>query len=347
MTSKSRSRSKTKSRLHELPIVKTLLASKNPSVVYKVRVNVLDESPDSPRNRKLRNSIKTSAHAKRLLSHRQKDGTIVTHPSRPDVNTYKKWQGPHWTLVCLAELEYPPGDRSLAILRDQFLDSLFSEKHMKMPSTLIIEGQEDRVRRCASQEGYAVWYSLKLGMQSERTDELVSRLRKWQWPDGGWNCDKRPEAGMSSVHESLIPMRALWLHGQMEGSRASKAAARKTADVFLSRKLYKMRRDGTVIHPDFTKTQFPYFYQYNILSGLKVMAEAGFTKDKRCRDALDLLESKRLPDGGFPLEKRNYKTTDDIISRGTFADWGASGKKKMNEFVTADSLHILKSAGRL
>jgi len=30
------------------------------------------------------------------------------------------------------------------------------------------------------------------------------------------------------------------------------------------------------------------------------MADAGFIRDARCKDALDLLQSKRLPDGGFP-----------------------------------------------
>ena len=25
-------------------------------------------------------------------------------------HAYRKWQGPHWTLTCLAMIDYPPGD---------------------------------------------------------------------------------------------------------------------------------------------------------------------------------------------------------------------------------------------
>ena len=66
-----------------------------------------------------------------------------------------------------------------------------------------------RVRRCASQEGNCIFYSLALGLADERTEELVARLIKWQWEDGGWNCDKRPEAAISSFNETLIPLRGL------------------------------------------------------------------------------------------------------------------------------------------
>jgi len=47
-----------------------------------------------------------------------------------------------------------------------------------------------RERRCASQEGNALGYILKLSHMDERTDELVERLILWQWEEGGWNCDK-------------------------------------------------------------------------------------------------------------------------------------------------------------
>jgi hypothetical protein len=78
------------------------------------------------------------------------------------------------------------------------------------------------------------------------------------------------------------------------------------------------------------------------------MAEAGFIDDPRCAAALDLLETKGLPDGGFPAEARYYRLTDDPKAGGrSTVDWGGTGKKKMNEFVSADALYVLKAAGRL
>ena len=64
-------------------------------------------------------------------------------------------------------------------------------------------------------------------------------------------------------------------------------------------------------------------------------------------DSSKILQSKRLPDGGFPLELKNCKTSNTIITRGSFADWGESVKKKMNPFVTVYALYVLKCAGKL
>jgi hypothetical protein len=42
---------------------------------------------------------------------------------------------------------------------------------------------------------------------------------------------------------------------------------------------------------------------------LRVMAETGHLEDPRCGPALDLLEQKRLPDGGWPAESRYYSVS--------------------------------------
>jgi hypothetical protein len=325
--------------LDEIPIIQALLASENPSIRYQTRVHLLDEQPDAPEVVDLRNQIETSRMARSLLSYRVGDGTIPTNP-------YKKWQGPFWTLVSLALIDYPPEDNSLHPLRDQVYDWLFSDAHLKFPRTLIIPGQEDRVRRCAGQEAYAIWFTLKLGIADERTSQLVQRLKEFQWPDGGWNCDKRPEARISSFHETLMPMYALAYYGRLKGDKEALDTAKRAAQVFLQRHLFKSRRNGTVIDPQFTLLTYPFYYHYNILHALVVMAETGFVRDERCRDALDLLLSKRRPDGGFPLERKIFKTTGEIITRGTFAHWGATGKQRTNLFVTVAALHALKAAGR-
>ncbi len=323
-----------------LPIVTQLLASSNPAVAYRVRRGLLDEDPASPAMCALQEGIRTSALAQGLIGHRLPDGTIPIH-------AYGKWQGPHWTLYSLAEIGYPPGDASLLPLFDQSYRWLLSEKFLKFPSTVIYPGQEERVRRCGSQEGTAIFYALKLGFADARTEQLVQRLLQFQWPDGGWNCDKRPSASMSSLLETVYPLRALALYGQMTGDPKSTAAARRAAEMLLERRLYKRRRDGSTIDPDFTCTVFPYYAHYSFFFALKVLSEAGYVSDDRCRDALDLLESKRLPGGGYPLEKRIYTVSQEKTTRGSNVDWGPAGRTRSNDFVTADALYILKIAGRL
>ena len=68
---------------------------------------------------------------------------------------------------------------------------------------------------------------------------------------------------------------------------------------------------------------------------------------ERDQDALDLLGTKRLPDGGFPAEKKYYRVTDRRGSGRSPVNWGGTRKKRMNEFVTADALTVLRAAGRL
>jgi len=268
-----------------------------------------------------------------LLSERNKEGWIPYHP-------YQKWYGAHWVLSLLADLDYPTGDKSLLPLREQIYEWLFSDHHQK--SIRIINGL---TRRCASQEGNAVYYLTKLGIEDERTQQLVTKLISYQWPDGGWNCDKNPSASHSSFMESLIPLRGLAIYGNKYQHAAALKAAKKASDIFLKRHLYLGERTGEVIHPDFIHLHYPAYWHYDILFSLKVMKEAGFIGDKRCKKAIELLQLKQLPDGGFPAERKFYKviSSEEITrkSGSSVVDWGGTSKKISNPWVTRDAKLVL------
>jgi len=169
----------------------------------------------------------------------------------------------------------------------------------------------------------------------------------WQWPDGGWNCDRRPEAVHSSFWESLIPLRGLAHYARLTADTKAKAAVARAAEVFLRRHLYRRQSDGSIMNPQFVRLHYPCYWRYDILFSLKIMGEAGFISDPRCQGALDLLESKRLPGGGWPAEERFYRTSEDVKSGTELVTWGQVSRKRMNEWVTADALAVLKAAGRL
>jgi hypothetical protein len=316
-------------------IINQLVNSDEPSVRFKIFTNVLGEKKNSPKVKKLQQQVKSSPRVRMLLSERDGDGRTPYHP-------YRKWYGAHWVLAMLADIGYPASDKSLIALREQVYDWLFSEKHRKGIKTI-----NGRTRRCASQEGNAVYYLLTLGLADDRTEELVRRLIKWQWPDAGWNCDKNPNAAKSSFWESHIPLRALALYARSTGNKTSARAAKRASEIFLKRRLYKRLKDGKVMNQDFVKLHYPCYWRYDILEGLKVMAEAGFIKDERCKDALHLLESKRLSDGGFPAEGKYYRVSKSAPTGRSLVDWGDQSRRRMNEFVTADALFVLKKAGRL
>ncbi len=331
-------------------IVDTLLASAEPSIWYKVRVGVLEEDAGSKAIGKLREEIKASPRVRALLRDRDASGRVA-----PVHHVYKKWGGAHWVFAALADIGYPPGDKELLPIRDQVLDCWLHpeaiEEHVsesappahRRRGVPIVRG---RARRCASQQGNALYAAATLGLVDDRCRQLADCLMRWQWPDGGWNCNRRPEADTSSFWESLIPLRALAAYAKVTGETRAREAALRAAEVFLTRRMFRRRRDSQVMNPQFLRLHYPCYWRYDILFGLKVMAEAGWIGDERCGEALDVLESKRLPGGGWAAEERFYRNSTGSGSGCDRVSWGRVGKKTMNEWVTADALCVSRAAGR-
>jgi hypothetical protein len=332
-------------------VLKNLLSSDDPCVRYRTLVDVCGFSQKSPQAQQEQAAIRSSRRVKSLLSYRDQSGRIRGR-------VYAKYTGAHWTLADLADIGYPPGDSSLAPIRDQVQDFWLSPSHTKervvdresaryksVPGVPIIEG---RARRCASQEGNALYATLALGLANKRTDLLAANLIRWRWPDGGWNCDRKTEARTSSFHETLLPLRGLAWYANLRGSGESCSAVEESVDFFLKRRLFRRQRDGSIISESFLKLRYPHYWHYDILIALKVMVEAGHISDPRCEEALDILESKRLADGGWRAEGKHYRVVDEPANGGSLADWGpVSRKQVMNPFVTMDALQVLRAAGRL
>jgi hypothetical protein len=190
-------------------IVDMLLTSAEPSIRWKVRTRVLDEASNDAGVIALRDEIRSSERVRRLLA-------PCLAAERP--GTYAKWQGAHWVLAALTDLGYPPGDVALHPLREQLLDAWLDESYFVEFEAFTksaayrrqgVPVMQERFRRCASQQGDALRVLVALGLADDRCGAVVERLLLWQWPDGGWNCDKNPAADTSSFCETLLPMRGL------------------------------------------------------------------------------------------------------------------------------------------
>ena len=332
-------------------VVQTLLRSKEPSVRWKVHVQVLGEDRTSSKIQALEQTIRRSARVRTLLARLDGQGAV-----RGVRDPYSKWQGEHWVLATLADIGYPRGDRALLPLKDQVLDRWLSDVYYREfdattksdayrePGVPRVRG---RYRRCASQQGNALYFLEKLGIADERSNDLVERLLHWQWPDGGWNCDRNPDADTSSFWESRHPMLGLNVYSDRTGDRATKDAAIRAAEVFLTRHLFLERHSGRVMNEEFVSLHYPLYYHYDVLGGLKTMAEMGMLADPRCQKALDLLETKQLPGGGWAADKRLYKVSSKNETRTDSVDWGGTSKTALNEWVTVDALFVLQAAGRM
>src|SRR5437867_4474627 len=170
--------------------VEWLLESENPSVRYFALKDLLDEPSNSTRLRAEQAKISGGLFVRSLLSGQQADGGFGVHP-------YAKWTGAHWRLVSLVELGIPTRHPKAVKMAGPVLEWLTGEKHRDG-----IKKVEGRARAHASMEGNALAACSKIGLgDDEKVRTLAQALLESQWPDGGWNCDPRPEADHSSFHE--------------------------------------------------------------------------------------------------------------------------------------------------
>jgi len=300
----------------------------------------------------LEKRIKNSARVKALLQNVDATGSL-----RGERSVYDKWQGTHWVLMSLADIGYPKGVKQLLPLADavfkMWLGNRYFNEFITTQKTAAykfdaIPVMQGRYRTCASQQGNALYAILKLGLEDDRIHQLAERLMYWQWPDGGWNCDKNPDAHNSTFIHTLYSMRALALYSKHTGNKEALKSAQKASEIFLKRKLFKRVSNNQIIHPEFIKLHYPLYWHYDILGAMKIFAEIDMTKDERLHDALELLEKKELPTGGWVAEGRYYKKISSEFSlNADYIGWGGTSARQMNEWVTADALFVLKHFGRL
>lgn len=332
-------------------LIRSLSRSPEPAIRWRTKVKVLGEARTSSSVRELEREIVRSPFTAQLLSHQFAAFREGAHRS-----VYHYWQGIHWALVSLVEMGYPAGVPAIQPLIDRALRVWLHPRYWRrcplegarardqVDGVPVIDG---RARRCASQQGNALLYASALGPMDQRATDLAMLLEGWQWPDGGWNCDRRARADTSSFMETLSPMRGLAAFAHRSRDPVARRTAHRAAEIFLERRMFRRRQDGSVIRPDFLQLHYPTYWYYDTLAGLKGLVEAGRIGDRRCAEALDWLESRELPGGGWPADARHYRVSKRFETRGEYVNWGSPRRAKRNEWVTTDALQVLQSAGRL
>jgi hypothetical protein len=295
-----------------------LLASPEPAVAYLARRDLLGEEPDAA-------AIVAGPIVRTLL-----DADRDAHP-------YKKWQGAHWRLVSLVELGLPAGDERALAAADRVLAWLTGAGHRKRIPTI-----DGLVRRCASQEGNALAVCCRLGLAGDpRVELLAQSLVEWQWPDGGWNCDRRATGRRSSFHESLPPMWGLHEYFVATGDTAARDAARRTAGLFLDHGLFRSLQSGDVIHQGWLVPHYPPYWHYEVPQALLILSRMGLARDPRAREAVDVLRSLRGDDGTWRAGRSWWRAPGRAGPNVEAVDWG---RTVPHQLVTLNALRIINAA---
>lgn len=306
--------------------VEWLLGCDEPAIRRLARRDLLGESSDQERAQ-----IVTGRAVAALLSGQEKDGGFGGDP-------YRKWTGTHWRLVALAEFDAPADDPRVAAAGEHVLDWISGDLGQRR------RGADGLPRAHASIHGNALGACSRLGLADDaRTKRLAEAIVSWQWPDGGWNCSLNARGHRSSFHESHRTAWGLRVYAEATGHEDARAAADRTAELFLEHRVFRRSGTGEPIHPRWMKLVYPSYWHYDVLSGLTALAVTGHAADPRAADALDHLEAQRRPDGRWQPQARWWRPP---TSRGSpdLVDWGRLGQP--SPMLTLTALRVLKEAGR-
>lgn len=308
-----------------LTAVDWLLASDEPGVVAHAKRDLLGvDDPPEP------GFVLEGPKVRALLAGQRADGGF-------GVNVYAKWSGAHWRLVSLVELGVPAGEPRCVAAAQTVLEWLTGKGHRAGIRTI-----DGLTRRCASQEGNALAVCCRLGLADDpRVRLLAESLVEWQWPDGGWNCDKKATGRRSSFNESLPPMWGLHEYWAATGETDARDASLRTAELFLDHRLFRALATGEPMRPSFVELHWPPFWHYDVLQALHVLARMGLVRDPRAADALELVERKRCGDGRWQASARWWKPPGAKGSNVEVVDWGGGP----SEMLTLNALRVLRAAG--
>ena len=269
------------------PVLSWLLSG-DVAIQYQVHRDLLGEDRID-----LQERITTEGWGQRFLEHRDPTGGWGQRFYQP------KWTSSHYTLLDLKMLEPV---RNHPLIRESIHKITKEEKGDDGgidPSRTI--GKSDV---CVN--GMFLSYACYFGEPEKNLCSIIDFILDQVMTDGGFNCRKnRSGARHSSLHSTLSVLEGILEYeknGYTYRLDELRAAAASSREFILAHRLYRSSRTGEVIRPEFLRIPYPPRWKYNILRCLDYFRAAGVPYDDRMADALEVLVSKRLGDGCWPLQ---------------------------------------------
>lgn len=311
--------------LADAPVIAWLLESREPAIRRLVRRDLLDERADD--EDPLAGPIVAA-----LLAGQEASGGFGGH-------AYDKWGGAHWRLISLVELGIPAGEPRAVAAADTVLTWLTGAAHRR--NVPVIEGL---ARRCGSQEGNALAVASRLGLAGSdpRVAVLAESLVGWQWPDGGWNCDRTPSAHRSSFNETLGPIWGLHEYAIATTDSEASAAARRGAELLLEHRVFRALATGEPMHDEWLVMHWPPYWHYEILNAMVILSRLGLAADERAADAVEAIRQRRQRNGRWRASSRWWKPPPTTTGGGEAVDWRADASG--DRLVTLRALTVLSAA---
>jgi hypothetical protein len=210
-----------------------------------------------------------------------------------------KWTSTTYTMVLLRQLGLPPQHpqalKACALLLDR---GFFRDGGFNCWSSF---GHSET---CVT--GMVLAVAAHFQFSDDRLHHFAGHLLNQQMPDGGWNCRSFYGATHGSFHTTILVLEGLLEYERFNArnvSRLRRAQARGR-EFLLVHRLFRSHRTGKVVKPAMTRFSFPPRWHYDILRGLDYFQRAGAARDERLREAIEIVQQRRKPDGRWVLQNR-------------------------------------------
>ena len=135
-------------------------------------------------------------------------------------------------------------------------------------------------------------------------EPIVKRVLAERLDDGGWNCEVEYGSVRSSFDTTINVLDGLLEFERATGESAGVRTARRSGEEYLlERGLFRRKSTGEVVRPAYLEFAFPYYWHYDVLRALDYFRRSGAKPDPRMAEAVDVVRSKRQPDGRWMLDR--------------------------------------------
>lgn len=337
--------------------IRTWLLDSDPALRWQVLQDLLDAPEDQIRAERAR--VAREGWGTRLLALRDPDGlwaqgacfpdTAHLHrPERmrdpgpepspsptpweqepegtPGPDEGQPWTATYPTLDLLLEFGVDPDDPAMRTTTDLVAaNCLWEEGGQPYFSGEVEPCINGRTLRQAHYFGY-----------TDQVAPMVERLLSEQLEDGGWNCEAERGSRRSSFHSTLCVLQGLLAHEQATADQRVRAARRTGEEYLLERHLMRRRSTDEIVDPTWLQLSFPTQWFYDVLHALDYFRQAGGPADPRLAEALDIVVTKRQPDGRWLLENTHPGAVHFTLE---------DGDGRPSRWNTLRALRVLRWAG--
>jgi hypothetical protein len=258
------------------------LVAGDPAVRWQTERDLLGHAPAIWE--KTRARIGHSGWGRRLLDVQDAGGTWGGGLYSP------KWISTTYTLLLLRRFGLPPSNNgAITGCRRLLDDATWTNGGVSYWSG------SDLAERCVN--GMVLSLVSYFDVGDPRADSIAELLRSAVMPDGGWNCRDYQGATHSSFHTTISVLEGLTQWQRRTGRTDADDAIAHAHEFMLDHRMYRSHRTGDVINDAWASFHFPPRWHYDVLRGLDHLQDAGAASDSRAAEAIELVRSRRRPDG--------------------------------------------------